>query len=435
MDEDPVSLLPFFSGFVFLALAGSLLSMLKTALACARKARLHSLIEAGEEKYRPVLYAAENSGPYLISLRIAILFFEIFSGCLGVFGFSLPLGNAIISLGLSPEAAYGLSILIIACGIMAVFFILGEVILRQIALVFPESLCAAMLPLIRLISVLVFPLYLADRNISAFIKKKLSATASRRGMTEAELHLALLEGEKSGVVESEERTMVEGVFYLGDRPVGAFMTHRSEIQWLDIGALPAEVREAVESSGDQLFFPVARGDLDEVIGVVSVLDVFRTLLKEPWPGLKPIMRSPYFIPETMSALKAFEAFKKADANYLFVMDEYGGFAGILTVRSLIEEIVGELSASSREDDAMEKQDDGTWLADGGVSIDDAAALLELSSLGAEQSEYHTLAGFILYLAGEIPKTGAHFDYNGYRFRIVDMDGNRIDKIMITKIIS
>ena len=270
-------------------------------------------------------------------------------------------------------------------------------------------------------------------GLLSFIKNLFFPAASRKGMTEDELRNALLEGEKSGVVESKERTMVEGVFYLGDKPVSAFMTHRSEIIWLDIDDPPEKVRKAVEDTGNQLYFPVVKGDLDEIAGMVSIQAVFKALLSDAWPGLKAIMRPPYFIPETMSALKAFEAFKKADATNIFVMDEYGGFAGILTVRNLIEEIVGELSASGAAEETIEKQEDGTWLADGGVSIDNTAQAIELASLGSEQSAYHTLAGFILYLAGEIPRVGAYFDYSGFRFKIVDMDNNRIDKILISKI--
>jgi len=273
----------------------------------------------------------------------------------------------------------------------------------------------------------------SSRNISAFIRKIFSNGASGRGITGAELRDCLYEGEKSGLVESEERTMVEGVFYLGDRPVSVFMTHRSEIHWLDIDAHPLEARRIAENSGSQLFLPVVHEDLDDVVGTVSVIDIFRALLNEPWPGLKSIMRSPYFIPETMSALKAFEAFKKADADELFVMDEYGGFAGILTVHSLIEEIVGDLSASSGEDETIVRQEDGTWLADGGVSIDDAARELDLNLPEDGSKEYHTLAGFILELAGEIPGPGAFFDHNGYRFKILSLDGNRIEKISISKI--
>ena len=269
-------------------------------------------------------------------------------------------------------------------------------------------------------------------TISTFLKKIFPRKNSGRGMTEDELRIALLEGEKSGVVESRERAMVEGVFYLGEKPVGAFMTHRSEIQWLDIDAAPEEARKIAENAGSQHQLPVVRGDLDDVAGMVSVQDIFRSLLDDPWPGLKSIMRSPYFIPETMSSLKAFEAFKKADANVLFVMDEYGGFAGLLTVRNLIEEIVGELSASSNDDETIVKQEDGSWLAGGGVSIDDAARELDLSQLGEGSPEYHTLAGFILDLAEEIPRPGASFDFNGYRFKILRLEGNRIDKILISR---
>jgi len=260
--------------------------------------------------------------------------------------------------------------------------------------------------------------------------KKMLPPQARREMTEEGLHLALLEGEKSGVVESRERTMVEGVFYLGDRPVSAFMTHRSEIIWLDINAGAEESRRAVEKSKLQICFPVADGDLDEAAGAVSSTDVFRALLDNPWPGLRSIMSPPHFIPESMPAIKAFEAFKKADANDLFVMDEYGGFAGVLTVRNLIEEIVGVLSASGEEGETIVKRDDGTWLADGSLSIDDVAGELGLERLSDGQNEYHTLAGFILYLAEEIPKTGACFDYEGYRFKVIKLDHNRIDKIEI-----
>ena len=265
----------------------------------------------------------------------------------------------------------------------------------------------------------------------AFIEKNLSTWNRRRSITEADLRQALLEGEKSGVVESKERTMVEGVFYLGDRPVSAFMTHRSEIKWLDINAKADEAKKALEESTSQYCFPVANGDLDEVAGAISLQEIYKALLDNEWPGLKAIMRPPFFVPETMSALKAFEAFKKADANALFVMDEYGGFSGILTVRNLIEEIVGELSASEEKEEPIVKQEDGTWLADGGISVEDAAEELGLASLGAKSLEYHTLAGFVLDLAGEIPKPGAHFDYAGYRFKIASLDGNRIEKIIIS----
>jgi putative hemolysin len=239
-----------------------------------------------------------------------------------------------------------------------------------------------------------------------------------------------MEGEKSGIVESKERTMVEGVFYLGDRPVGTFMTHRSDIKWLEINTAGEELRRAVKEFPSQRYFPVATESLDEVVGLVSVEDILTALLEPPWKGLKSIMAPPCFIPETMSALKAFEVFKREDTDFLCVMDEYGGFAGALSVRDLVEEIVGELSGPSSGGEEILPQKDGTFLADGSVNIDEIVKVLSLSGLPGEHQEYHTLAGFILRLAGEIPRTGECFEWQGRRFKIVDMDGNRIDKVLI-----
>jgi putative hemolysin len=249
-------------------------------------------------------------------------------------------------------------------------------------------------------------------------------------MTEDELRTALEEGEKSGIVESEERTMVEGVFYLGDRPVGTFMTHRSEIQWLDVNADAEKVREMAREYRAQQFFPVASGAVDEIVGVVSVQDILLAFLENTWKGLQSLMSPPHFVPETMSSIRAFEAFKRGESNFLLVIDEYGGFAGVLSVRDLIEEIVGELSATTAGDDAILAQEDGSYLVDGSVNIDDIAKILPIAGFPETPREYHTLAGFILELAGEIPRTGAVFDWNGYRFKVVDMDGNRIDKLLI-----
>jgi putative hemolysin len=247
-------------------------------------------------------------------------------------------------------------------------------------------------------------------------------------MTADEFHIALMEGERSGVVESKERTMVEGVLYLGDRQAGTFMTHRSEIEWLDINADAETARKLILNVREQRSFPVANGTLDEISGVVSVEDILRALLAGDWPGLRSIMKKPYFIPETLPALKAFEAFKQE--TLLMVMDEYSGFAGILSIQDLVAELVGEFSTEAEAGAAILQQDDGSLLVDGGANIDEVADVLCLETLADEHQEYHTLAGFILNLAGEIPHAGEIFSHNGYRFTIIGMDGNRIDKVLI-----
>jgi putative hemolysin len=249
-------------------------------------------------------------------------------------------------------------------------------------------------------------------------------------MTEDELRHALIEGEKSGIVESKERTMVEGVFYLGDRSLGTFMTHRSDVQWLDIHAPADDIRARVLEHREQRCFPVADGTLDAIIGAAYVEDIILDLASDSPAGLRAIMKKALFAPETMPALKAFESFRRGKADFLFVMDEYGGFAGMVRVHDLMEEIVGELTAPVGEEEQAVQQEDGSWLADGSLNIDDAAQLFSLPGLSAAPGDYHTLAGFVLSLAGELPRAGDSFTYQGYRFTVVDMDGNRIDKLAV-----
>ena len=423
--EERESFLPIIFYITIIILSAAFLSFLKTALSCCRSARLRLFAEKGDKKYTAVLTLLEKIEVYQASLRLWIIFLVSF----GFFGAIMIFHNIpAFSLAGIP----GFFIILLLSG--GVFFIITEV-MQEIAHSAAEKITAFFLPLIKASFFLSYPLLAINKVFKVPVRHFFPGNDSSPAMTEDELRIALLEGEKAGVVERNELTMVEGVFYLGDKPVGTFMTHRSDILWLDLNTDSQKLREIVENARAQRYFPVSSGDLDEVSGIVTIEDILLALLKGPWPGLNALMRPPYFVPETMPALKSFEAFKKSETQCLFVMDEYGGFAGMLTVQNLIEEIVGQLSAKEGEEEEIIAQEDGTWLADGSMNIDSAAEYLSLSSLntGEGHSEYHTLAGFFLNLAGEIPKTGAHFDYLGFRFTVVDMDGNRIDKIMISKL--
>jgi putative hemolysin len=428
--EDP---LPYILIILGLLLFGGVISLAENALIAARKPRLRVLAEGGSKKYRKALEAAEKAGPYLSAARIWFILLNVIAGVLGG-RHTARAWEAWFQQRVHP-APYGglISAVLVIAGISAAAALLGDILPKQFVPLAPEGIAAALLPLLRVLTLLSRPFIRLSSLLSeCFVR--IFHPDTNPGMTEDELRLALMEGEKSGIVESKERTMVEGVFYLGDRPVETFMIHRSEILWLDINADRETVKAAAVKSRDQGYFPVAGGTLDEVIGVVYIEDILLALLEDSWQGLGAVMKEPRFVPETMSALKAFEAFKERNEEYIFVMDEYGGFAGSLSVRDLVEGIVGQLSVPAEEEAAILPQEDGTWLVDGSVNIDELARAISLSSLVEEnrngRPEYHTLAGFILDLAGEIPKTGAGFDYNGFRFKIVDMDGNRIDKVMI-----
>ena len=403
--------------------------MSEMAVMASRKSRIRTKAEGNGKKYHKTLQLLEKRPSLLIAFQISITTFGVAAGLLGALLFSAPLGQY-FALRDIPFPGF-LSGLIILLGTGFVYTIFGEIVPKQTALSNPEKILIALTPILSVLVTVLTPLIKLFTFISRGILMLFKIKDIREyTITEDELKSALIEGERSGIVESEERTMVEGVFYLGDRPVANFMTHRSDIEWLDIDSDLEEIKTVALRAKDQAYLPVASKSLDNVTGVVSIQEIFVALLEGSWTTLKDLMKPALIVPETLSALKAFESFKKGESDYLFVMDEYGGFAGALSSRDLTEEIVGELSSTPEDEDEIVQLDDGTYLVDGTAHIDDIADLLSIKDLVGEPVEYHTLAGLILEIAGEIPRTGETIEWNGFKFKIVDMDGNRIDKVMV-----
>jgi putative hemolysin len=326
--------------------------------------------------------------------------------------------------------AFALFIIVPVLIVSLSVLLFGEMLPRFMAGFAPEKTVAVTLPVLKIFHFLLRPFIFLAMRFGSFLRTVFQLDANSKGMTEDELRIALMEGEKSGIVESAERTMVEAVLYLGDRPVGAFMTHRSDVQYLDINDPPQEIRAKALEFRNQRCYPVTNGSPDEIVGAVYLEDIILDQSKDNPQGLTAIMKKAQFVPQTMSALKAFESFKQGQANFLFVIDEYGGLAGVISIRALMEEIVGELEAPHHNEKPLIRQENGTWIADGLLNIDEAAETLFLPSLADENSSYHTLAGFVLSLAGELPQAGDSFKYEGYRFTVQNMDGNRIDKLLI-----
>ncbi len=432
MEDPPLSNILIILGLIVI---GGFFSFSEMVVVSTKKSRLRGKAEGNERKCRNSLALLEKRSVLLPVLQIAIVAVTILAGCLGYVFFAETLEHLLVSKGLSSLSSDNLSIVIITAGIIFLYVIFGEIIPKQAALSNPEKIFLNLTPILSVLVFLLAPLALFFSFVSRVILSLFNIKGIRDySITQDELKSALIEGERSGIVESEERSMVEGVFYLGDRPVANFMTHRSEIEWLDIDADLEEIKKTAIRAKDQTYLPVALKSLDNVMGVVSIQEIFIALVENSWTGLKNLMKPAFIVPETMSALKAFESFKKGDDDYLFVMDEYGGFAGALSSRDLTEEIVGELSSHPAEEEEIIKQDDGSYLVDGITHIDDIAEILSITDLVGDSVggsvQYHTLAGLILDIAGAIPRTGEVFEWHGFKFKVVDMDGNRIDKIIV-----
>jgi putative hemolysin len=415
-----------------LIIASGFFSLFARALETASKPRMQTESDDAEKRgklrraksIRRGMEAVGNPDRHLAAARIWISVLRTLAAILA--GYSL---NKMIHPERSYRIPFPLAVADITAALAIAILLFGDFAPRLIARVRPERITVSLLPLFEAFSLPLRPLFFLARAVGKGLRPMFKT--KQVSMTEDELRNALMEGEKSGIVESKERTMVEGVFYLGDRSLGAFMTHRSEIQWLDINDPPQDIRVKVLDFRAQRCFPVADGALDAIIGAAYLEDIALDFASHSPAGLRAIMKKALFAPETMPALKAFETFRRGETSYIFVMDEYGGFAGMVWLQDLMEEIVGELAAPINEEKQAVQLADGSWLIDGSMNTDDAANLLSLPGL-ADSGDYHTLAGFVLSLAGELPRAGDSFTYCGYTFTVMDMDGNRIDKVGIRK---
>jgi len=420
---------PLISIFILIAIGSVIISgvfsLFISALVLSRKSRLEK--EQGN-KFKSVLKTLETPHNILSACRLWRIFLWVLASFASALLWLFSTSSAQKTYFWIMFAVY-----ILLMGI--IIALLGEALPKLISRTKPEKIAASLLPVMEILSFPMLLFVLPAMKFTSFFNKTVHPEIDSNSITEEELQdelrNTLIEGEKSGVVESRERDMVEGVFYLGDRTVGAFMTHRSEIHWLDINLPYNEITAKAIEFREQRCFPVVNANPDEIVGAVYLEDIILDSTKSSPQGLRAIMKKAHFVPETLPAINAFASFKEGQSNFLFVMDEYGGLSGIISITALVEEIVGELSTPVVNEEPLLKQEDGAWFAGGALNIDDAASALSITI--DEEGDYHTLAGLVLHLAGELPRVGDSYEYQGYKFEVVDKDGNRINKILIKKI--
>jgi putative hemolysin len=253
-----------------------------------------------------------------------------------------------------------------------------------------------------------------------------------RAVTEEEIAASLEEGVDAGVIEAQEHQMVRNVFRLDDRQIGSMMIPRAEIVWLDIADPLDKLLQCISDSGHTRF-PVCRGSLDDVQGVLGVSSLLQPLARGETPSLTEHMAPPVFVPETLSGMELLEHFRSAGTDIVFVVDEYGAVQGVITERDLLEAITGEFGAPSDEDAWAIRRADGSWLLDGLIPVPELKDRLEIRALPEEdRGRYNTLAGMIMLLLGRLPRTTDTVEWEGWRFEVVDLDGKRVDKVLVER---
>lgn len=409
---------------LLLILLNGAFSLAEIAVVSSRKARLQQRINEGDRGARRALELAEDPGRFLPTVQVGITLVGVLAS---VFGGATLVDSLNHLLSRAPALApysHSLSVAIVVLAITYFTLILGELVPKRLALHDPERVAAAVAGPISTLARLFSPLVRLLSGSTDLTLRLLGIRPSALPpVTEEEIHVLLDQGTQAGVFEEAEQDMVKGVFSLADQRVSALMTPRTEIVWLDMEDSPEEARAKIAAT-PHARFPVCEGDPDRVIGVLRARD---WLLAGPDAPLRDFLQPPMYIPETAFASQALEMFKQGkQAKLMLVIDEFGGVQGLLTINDILEEIVGNLEAE--EPQATQRQD-GSWLLDGMLPVDEFKEIFNVRTL-PEEENFETLGGFVMTRLQRVPVAGDSFEWNGMRFEVMDMDGKRVDKVLV-----
>ncbi len=412
-----------------------MLSMSEMAIVSARKIRLQQRAEEGDVGAQKALTLAESPGNFLATVQIGITLVGILAGTLGGATLATKLSQPLSRIPLLAPYAQGLSVGLVVLGITYLSLVIGELAPKRLALNHAEGIAITVAPFMRTLAWLTAPIV---RILSASTDFILWLIGSRAGtesaVTEEDVRTLIEQGTQGGVFEPLEEEIVDQVFRLSDRTVSALLTPRLDIVWLDISDSPEKIANKILESSFS-FFPVAEGDIDHVLGLVSIQALLAQSLAGQPLNLESVLRPALFLPDSTPALVVVERLKGAYAHMALVIDEHGGLEGLVTLNDILAAIVGDIPDGGEvaEPDVVERED-GSWLIDGMLQIDEFQELLEIKQLPEEiEDHYQTVGGFVMAMLGRIPSAGDHFEWEGYRLEVMDMDLRRVDKVLVARL--
>jgi putative hemolysin len=406
--------------------------MSELAIVSSREARLKAMAKSGSGGARCALELAADPGRFLSTVQSGITLIAIFAGAFSGASLGEPVSERVERLGLRPETAHTVGFGLVIVLTTYVSLVIGEIVPKQIALRSPEPIAAVMARPMRWLSKITAPFVWVLQRSSGLIFRLFGLDReSKNQVTAEELHLVVAEAQTAGVLEEDERAMISGIVRLADRPVREVMTPRTEIDWIDIGASPEEIRQALLDSPHSRI-PVADGAVENIVGVIQTRDVMAAALEGREIDLKRLCLSAPVIPDLMDAMDALAVLRNADVPLALVHDEYGHLDGIVTPGSILSALAGTFAhdVEQGEEPPLVERDDGTWLVSGAASADLLSDRLGVNL--PNERDYSTVAGFALSVLKHLPETGEKFRHDGWSFEIVDMDGRKIDKLIASR---
>lgn len=416
----------------FLILIGLILlngffSMAEIALVSSRKARLETQAGKGDARARAALELANKPDNFFSTVQIGITLIGILTGIYS--------GEAIIKdvrawleqFPLIAKYANGIATVIVLIIVTFLSLVLGELVPKRIGLAAPEAIAKLSAAPMRIISTITYPFVWLLTNTTNVIVRLFNMRARDNMVTEDEIKAIISEGTETGAIEAQEQEIIERVFHLGDRNITSLMTHRSDIIWFDVNDNETLIKEKILQEPHSVY-PICDGSIDNIKGIVNIKDLYVTPDTTPFAD---IMKPALFVPENNTPYQLLEKFKQTQKHSCFIVDEYGTMLGLITLNDILEAIVGDIPQQDIEDYEVVQREDGTFLVDAQIPFYDFLSKFEKTEwMNEGEQEFDTLAGFILHELERIPHTGDTFDWRGFHFEIIDMDGHRIDKVLV-----
>jgi putative hemolysin len=415
-----------------LILLNGLFSMSELAIVSARPARLKVAAEEGSGGAAIALRLASDPGKFLSTVQIGITLVGIIAGAYSGSRLGGPVGERLVPLGISPDSAEKAGFAIAIAATTYFSLVVGELVPKQLALRAAEPIATVAARPMALVATLTAPfVWLLDRSSTLLMRAMGISHRGDAAVTAEELHMIFAEATRSGVIEEGERAIMSGIMRLADRPVREVMTPRTELDWIERTASEADIREAITTSSHSLM-PVADGSIDSIVGVVRLRDVLAALLEGRPVRLEELMRKAEIVPDQLDAMDALRALQQADVAMALVHDEYGQLEGVVTPADLLSAIAGNFVSHQDEGDVpmVIEREDGSLLIAGALPADALGERLGIDL--PDDRDYATAAGFVLSVLKRLPQEGERFDDQGWRFEVVDMDGRKIDKLLVCR---
>lgn len=424
--------------FTLLVLFGlnGLFAMSEIAILSARRARLRQAVDDGVSGADAALRLANEPSHFLSTVQVGITLIGILSGALGEAALSEQVDRYLHQFPAVSTYSHALSMVVVVFLITYFSLIIGELVPKRLALIKAESIAIGVARPMRFLSVLAYPLVRLLSWSTDFVLFVLRVRSRQDSIvSEREISLMIDEGTEAGLFHKSEKEMVSNVMRLDALRVGAIMTPRMEIDYLDITSSTDEIRKRLVESTHSVI-PVCRNGLDNVLGVIEAKDLMRRALSGEELKLSAAIRHVKYIPKSLSSVQLLEEFRRSKISLALVVDEYGEIAGLATLKDVLEAIVGDMPTEEpweEEPDAIQRED-GSWLLDGMLTVEKFKQLMSVNELPeSEDGNYHTIGGFVMEHLGRVPRSADHFEWGGLHFEVVDMDRNRVDKILVTRL--